>query len=208
MSGAGSAYAAEITALQAYQKHILNTLDGLMVANAALTAVEAVSSAVGGAGANNGLGTFEEAAQLSNTYNSVMQTMMTNFKEITELVSAMANALGKSAQNYLETEQRITDSFNDIVKKYEAQSGGFSTPGTSTSTAPTSVSGYTGTSNAYNSATTASGTATGTGAGTTTAAQTQTQTQTSTITTTSSGSGSISRANTANTSNDTNSELQ
>lgn len=203
MSGAGSAYAAEISALQTYQKHILSTLDGLMAGNAALMAVETVSSVVGGAGANNGLGTFDEAAQLSNTYNSVMQTMMTNFKEITELVSAMASALGKSAQNYLETEQRITDSFNDIVKKYEAQSGGFSTPGTSTSTAPTNGSAYAGTSNAYYSANSAS-TGTGTGTGTT---QTQTSTTATTQSGTSTGSGSISQDNNANASNDTNSEL-
>jgi hypothetical protein len=206
MSGAGSAYAAEISALQAYQKQILTTLDGLMAGNAALVAVEAVTSAFSGTGANNGLGTFDEAVQLSGTYNNVMQTMMTNFKEITELVTAMANALGKSASNYLETEQQITDSFNNIVKKYESQSGGFSTPGTSTSTAPATTSGQSGTSNTYYTANTASTPSTSTSTTNTTTQTSTTSTTPSTTSTTSTNSGSISQDNNANASNDSSSE--
>ena len=207
MSAAGSAYAAEISALQAYQKQILTTLDGLMAGNAALVAVEAVTSAFSGTGANNGLGTFDEAVQLSGTYNNVMQTMMTNFKEITELVTAMANALGKSASNYLETEQQITDSFNNIVKKYESQSGGFSTPGTSTSTAPATTSGQSGTSNTYYTANTASTPSTTTTTTQTSTPETSTTSTTpSTTSTTSTNSGSMSQDNNANASNDSSSE--
>jgi hypothetical protein len=114
-----------------------------------------------GGGQNNGLGTFPEAASLSSTYNNVMQTMINNFKEISDLVTAMANVLGKSAQSYSDTEQQLTDQFNQIVAKYESQSGGFSTPGSPTAT------GSTGTSNAYYSASSSSGTST-TGGGTTT----------------------------------------
>lgn len=210
MSGAGSAYAAEISALQAYQKQILTTLDGLMAGNAALVAVEAVTSAFSGTGANNGLGTFDEAVQLSDTYNNVMQTMMTNFKEITDLVTAMANALGKSASNYLETEQQITDSFNSIVKKYESQSGGFSTPGTSTSTAPATTSGQPGTSNTYYTANAAATPSTSTGTSTSTTTLTQTTTTSTPTSTTPSSpgtnSGSISQDNNSNASNDSSSE--
>lgn len=190
MSGsAGAAYSAEITALQAYQKEILNTLDGLAAGMAALTVSEVVSTAFSGTGANNGLGTFPEAVQLSNTYNGVMQTMMTNFQEITELVTAMANALGKSAQNYLETEQQITDSFNQIVTKYQNQVGSFST----SATGPSSSYGQQGTSGSYYTATTGSGTST----------STTTQSYTSTG---SSSSGSTDQGNDANASSDTSSE--
>ena len=187
-SGSAGAYAAEIDALQNYQKQILTTLDGLTAASAVLTISEAVSSAFSGVGTNNGLGTFPEAVELSNTYNSVMQTMMTNFREISDLVTAMAAALGKSAQNYVETEQQITDSFNQIVQKYENQVGSFSP----TATAPATTSGQVGTSSSYYTATAGSTPATST-------------TQTST-TTESTPAGSIAQGNNSNASNDTSSE--
>lgn len=197
MAGSASAfYIEEIAALQTYQKEILKALDDLtsastaLTTNEALTAVDAVSGALGGVGANNGLGAFDEAATLSTTYNNVMQTLMTNFKEISELVTAMANALGKSAQSYQETEQQITDSFNQIVSKYEAQSGGFNP--TPTTTAPGTSTGQSGTTGTYNSATPA------------TASNTTTTTTTPTSTSNSSSSGS--QDNIANASNNTSSE--
>src|SRR5579859_5220995 len=160
MAGSASSfYIEEITALQAYQKEILKALDDLTSASTALTtsealtAVDAVSGALGGVGANNGLGAFDEAATLSSTYNNVMQTLMTNFKEISDLVTAMANALGKSAQTYQETEQQITDSFNQIVSKYESQSGSFNPTPTTTAPAPAASTGQPGTTGTYNSAT-------------------------------------------------------
>jgi prefoldin subunit 5 len=197
MAGSASAfYIEEIAALQTYQKEILKALDDLtsastaLTTNEALTAVDAVSGALGGVGANNGLGAFDEAATLSTTYNNVMQTLMTNFKEISELVTAMANALGKSAQSYQETEQQITDSFNQIVSKYEAQSGGFNP--TPTTTAPGTSTGQSGTTGTYYSATPA------------TASNTTTTTTTPTSTSNSSSSGS--QDNIANASNNTSSE--
>ena len=200
MSGsAGTAYRAEITALQNYQKEILNTLDAMVVGNAAMTAVGAVS-AVTGSGQNNGLGAFPEAASLSNTYDSVMQSMIHNFQEITDLVTAMANVLGKSAQNYSDTEQQLTDQFNQIVAKYESQSGGFSTPGSPTAIPATGTSPQTGTSNAYYSASSS------TGATTTTTTTTSTSSGT-TPSGTSGDPGSISQDNNANATNDTNSEM-
>jgi hypothetical protein len=199
MTGAaGSFYLAEISALQAYQKEILQTLDELTTANQSLTttevltAVDTATGSLGMGGANNGLGTFDEAVSLSNTYNGVMQTLITNFKEISELVTAMANSLGKSAQNYQETEQQITDSFNKIVTKYQSQSGGFST--TPVTTGATAASGQSGTSASYTSAQPA------------TSATTTQQTTTTTTSGSSSGSGSISEENDANSSNDTSSE--
>ncbi|HET9168710.1 MAG TPA: hypothetical protein VFN97_04710 [Actinospica sp.] len=203
MSGtASSFYLAEISALQTYQKEILKALDDLTTANQALTtnevltAIDSATGALGMGGANNGLGAFDEAVQLSNTYNSVMQQMMTNFKEISELVNAMASSLGKSAQSYQETEQQITDSFNKIVTKYETQSGGFGT--TPTTSAPATTSGQSGSTAAYSSATPA--TSTTTTQGTTTTGTTTTTSSTST------NSGSISQQNDSNTSNDTSSE--
>jgi len=199
MSGsAGTAYRAEISALQNYQKEILNTLDAMVVGNAAMTAVGAVASATG-SGQNNGLGTFPEAVSLSNTYNTVMQSMIHNFQEITDLVTAMANVLGKSAQNYSDTEQQLTDQFNQIVAKYESQSGGFSTPGSPTATAATGTSPQTGTSNAYNSASSSTGT--------TTTTTTTTTPSGSSSSGTSGDSGSISQDNNANASNNTDSEM-
>ena len=188
MSGgsAGSAYAAEISALQTYQKQILSTLDNMVAGNAAMTVLTSVSSVFTGSGANSGLGTFPEAVDLSKTYSSVMQNLMTNFKEISALVTTMANVLGKSAQNYMDTEQQLTDSFNKIVSQYESQTGGFSTPGSPTATAPTGTSPQTGTSSAYNSATPS--------------------TTTTTTSTTSASSGSIGQENDSNESNDTSSE--
>ena len=184
MSGgsAGSAYAAEISALQTYQKQILSTLDNLVASEAVI----AIVSGFSGTGANSGLGTFPEAVELGNAYTTVMQNLMTNFKEISALVTTMANVLGKSAQNYMETEQQLTDSFNKIVSQYESQTGSFSTPGSPTATAPTGTSAQTGTSSAYNSATPA--------------------TTTSGTTTTSTSSGSIEQENDSNESNDTSSE--
>jgi hypothetical protein len=187
MSGtAGTAYRAEITALQNYQKEILNTLDAMVIGNAALTTVNAVSSMTGG-GQNNGLGTFPEAASLSSTYGTVMESMINNFKEITDLVTAMANVLGKSAQSYTDTEQQLTDQFNQIVAKYESQSGGFSTPGSPTATGATGTTPQGGTSNAYYSASpsTASTTAT-----TTTSTTSATPATPATSTTSTTGGGS------------------
>jgi hypothetical protein len=196
---ASSFYLAEISALQAYQKQILQTLEELTTANASLVVIEAVGGVLGATGSNNGLGNFDEAVQLSNTYSGVMQTMMTNFKEISELVTAMANALGKSAQNYQETEQQITDSFNQIVTKYEAQSGGFSTPGAPAATAPAPAAGQPGTSNTYYTATSGTTPATST-------TTTQTTTTPASTTTPSTGTGSISQDNNSNASNNTSGE--
>lgn len=192
---ASSFYLEEISALQTYQKEILKALDDLTKANqsltgtVALTAIDAVTGALGAGGANNGLGTFPEAQQLSKTYNSVMQTMMTNFREISDLVNAMANALGKSAKSYLETEQQITDSFTKIVTQYESKTGGFST--TPTSTAAATTSGQPGTTYTYNSAK----------PDTSTTTTTQTSSTSSNTT-----SNSIGQGNNANSSNDASSE--
>ena len=193
---AGSAYAAEINALQTYQKQILGILDDMVASEAAIAVVAGVGSLVSGTGgANGGLGSFPEAADLSQTYNSVMQYLMTNFNEISDLVTTMATVLGKSAQNYLETEQQLTDQFNAIVTKYEGQgqAGDFIVPGTATSTAPTGTSPQTGTSSLYYSAT----------PGTTTTTTTSTASGT---TETPTPSGSIEQDNNANASSDTSSE--
>lgn len=152
---------AEITALQNYQKEILGTLDSMVAGNVVLTALDGLTSG----GGNNGLGGFPEAVSLSNTYNDVMQSMITNFKEITALVTAMASVLGKSAQSYTDTETQLTDQFNKIVTQYESQSGGFTTPGSPTPSSPGQPTPQGGTSGAYTSATPASGT---TGGGSTT----------------------------------------
>lgn len=187
MSGgsAGSAYAAEISALQTYQKQILSTLDNLVASEAVMTIMSGLGGFTG-SGSNSGLGTFPEAVTLSSTYTTVMQNLMTNFKEISALITTMANVLGKSAQNYMETEQQLTDSFNKIVSQYESQTGSFSTPGGPTATAPTGTSAQTGTSSAFNSATPAT-TASGTS-------------------TTPTSSGSIEQENDSNESNNTSSE--
>ena len=159
-SGAvGSSYSAEISQLQTYQKEVLKTLDDLVSGTAALTAGNAVLGIFTGQGANNGVGTFPEAVALSNAYNGIMQEMLDNFKEISALVTTMANVLGTSAQNYADTEQQLTDQFKSIVAKYETQAGGFTIPGTATSTVAPAVSGESGTSDSYFSATTANGTA-------------------------------------------------
>jgi hypothetical protein len=202
MSGtAGTAYRAEITALQNYQKEILSTLDAMVIGNAALTTVNAVSSITGG-GQNNGLGSFPEAASLSSTYNSVMQTMINNFKEITDLVTAMANVLGKSAQNYSDTEQQLTDQFNQIVAKYESQSGGFSTPGSPAATSATGTTPQGGTSNTYYSASPST-----TSSATNTTAVTTNTTTSAPESATLGGSDSVTQDNNANSSNDTSSEM-
>jgi hypothetical protein len=181
MSGtAGAAYRAEIEALQNYQKEILNTLDGLTVGSTALTAVNAVA-AMFGSGANNGLGTFPEAVSLNDTYNSVMQSMITNFKEITDLVNAMANVLGKSASSYSDTEAQLTAQFNKIVTQYETQSGSFTPTGTSTTTGTTTQTGTGGTSSTTGSTT-----------GSTTSSTTTTASDTTSTTT--SGGGTTSYA--------------
>lgn len=172
MSGtAGASYRAEIEALQSYQKEILNTLDGLTVGSAALAVVNGVEAMFGGKGANNGLGTFPEAVSLNNAYNSVMQSMITNFKEITDLVNTMATVLGKSASGYSETEAQLTAQFNKIVSQYETQSGGVvvagTTPTTPTTTGTTTQSGTTGTSTTTETSDTTTST-TSSGGGTTT----------------------------------------
>ena len=207
MSGgsAGSAYAAEISALQTYQKQILTTLDTLVADETAMTVLAVVTSVATGTGGNNGLGTFPEAVQLSQTYNSVMKSLMTNFQEISALVTAMAGALGKSAQNYLETEQQITDSFNQIVQKYESQSGGFSTPGSPTATAPTTGTlPQTGTSASYYTASTGQSPAKSSPAASTASASEASGSGSGASGT--SGTGSISQGNTSNSSSDTSSE--
>lgn len=151
---------AEITALQNYQKEILGTLDSMVAGNVVLTALDGLTTG----GSNNGLGGFPEAVSLSNAYDNVMQAMITNFKEITALVTAMANVLGKSAQSYTDTEAQLTDQFNKIVTQYESQSGSFSTPGSPTASSPGQPTPQGGTSGAYTSATPASGTTGGGGA--------------------------------------------
>ena len=188
MSGgsAGSAYAAEISALQTYQKQILSTLDNLVASEAVMTIMSGLGGFTG-SGSNSGLGTFPEAVTLSSTYTTVMQNLMTNFKEISALITTMANVLGKSAQNYMETEQQLTDSFNKIVSQYESQTGSFSTPGGPTATAPTGTSAQTGTSSSFNSATPATATP-------------------ATTSTTPTSSGSIEQENDSNESNNTSSE--
>jgi hypothetical protein len=189
---------AEITALQNYQREILSTLDAMVIGSVVLS----VATGVGSNGNNNGLGTFPEASSLSSTYNSVMQTMITNFREITDLVTAMANVLGKSAQSYSDTEAQLTAQFNQIVTQYESQSGGFSTPGSPTSTAAPTPIPQGGTSSAYNSATPAPGT--------TTPEQPSTSPTPEPTPTTSptpaTPPGSISQENSANESSNTNSE--
>jgi hypothetical protein len=155
---AGNSYSAEISQLQTYQKEILKTLDEMVSGSTALTAGNAVLGIFTGQGANNGLGTFPEAVELSNAYNGIMQEMLANFKEISALVTTMANVLGTSSQNYADTEQELTDKFKSIVAKYETQAGGFTVPGTATSTTAPTVSGQSGTSDSYLSATTANGT--------------------------------------------------
>jgi hypothetical protein len=91
-----------------------------------------------------------------------MQTLMTNFEEITQLVNTMTTVLGTAGKNYAETEQQLTDQFNQIALQYQTQSGGFSpnpvTPGTAT---PDSSSTSSSTSSS-SSTTTASTATTGT----------------------------------------------
>jgi hypothetical protein len=179
---------AEITALQNYQKEILGTLDALVVGSITLSALDGISSG----GSNNGLGTFPEAVSLSNTYSSVMQAMITNFKELNDLITAMANVLGKSAQSYSDTEAQLTAQFNKIVTQYESQSGGFTTPGSPTSSSSGQATPQGGTSSTYYSATPASGTQ---------------STATGSSQSTSSSGGSIEQDNNANQSADTDSEM-
>jgi hypothetical protein len=194
---AGSAYAAEISALQTYQKQILVILDTMVASEAAVAVTTSIGGLLGsGGGANNGLGTFPEAADLSQTYSGVMQYLMTNFSEISDLVTTMATVLGKSAQSYLETEQQLTDQFNSIVTKFQSggQSGDFILPGGPASTTPTGTAPQTGTSASYYSATPAPSTTTTTA--TTVSASPQTPAP----------SGSIEQDNNANSSTDTSSE--
>ena len=188
---------AEITALQNYQREILGTLDAMVIGNAVLT----VAANAGSGGTNNGLGTFTEAASLSSTYNSVMQAMITNFQEITDLVTAMANVLGKSAQSYSDTEAQLTAQFNQIVTQYESQSGGFSTPGSPTSVSAPAPTPQGGTSSTYASATPATPAAPATPP---TPGTTTTPTPDSTPAT---PPGSISQENTSNESNSESSQL-
>jgi hypothetical protein len=192
---AGSAYAAEISALQTYQKQILVILDTMVASEAAMAVTTGIGGLLGSGGANSGLGTFPEAADLSQTYSGVMQYLMTNFSEISDLVTTMATVLGKSAQSYLETEQQLTDQFNSIVSKFQSggQTGDFILPGGPASTAPTGTAPQTGTSASYYSATPAPGS-------TTTAATVDAAPQTP------APSGSIEQDNNANASTDTSSE--
>ncbi len=165
MAGSASAfYIEEIAALQTYQKEILKALDDLtsastaLTTNEALTAVDAVSGALGMAGANNGLGAFDEAATLSTTYNNVMQTLMTNFKEISELVTAMANALGKSAQSYQETQSGTTGAYYSATPATASN-----TTTTTTSTTPNTTTTTTPTSTTSSGTPSSSGSGSGTG---------------------------------------------
>jgi uncharacterized protein YyaL (SSP411 family) len=78
-----------------------------------------------------------------------MQSLMTNFEEITQLVNTMTTVLGAAGKNYAETEQQLTDQFNQIVAQYDGKSGGFSTePMTTTSAQGTTTTTDTATSTA------------------------------------------------------------
>lgn len=143
-AAAGAAYAVEISALQTYQSKLLGIMDSMVAQSVAL----GLSASVAGSG-NAGLGNFPEAQSLGGAYQSSMQSMMTNFEEITQLVNTMTNVLGTAGKNYAETEQQLTDQFNQIAAQYEGKSGGFAAnptpvvPDTSTSTTTSSTSSTT-----------------------------------------------------------------
>ncbi|WP_034268144.1 hypothetical protein [Actinospica robiniae] len=137
-AAAGAAYAVEISALQTYQSKLLGIMDSMVAQSVAL----GLSATVAGSG-NAGLGNFPEAQSLGSAYQTSMQSLMTNFEEITQLVNTMTNVLGTAGKNYAETEQQLTDQFNQIAAQYEGKSGGFAanptqavpdtTPGSTTS---------------------------------------------------------------------------
>lgn len=120
-AAAGAAYAVEISALQTYQSKLLGIMDSMVAQSVAL----GLSATVAGSG-NAGLGNFPEAQSLGSAYQSSMQSLITNFEEITQLVNTMTNVLGTAGKNYAETEQQLTDQFNQITAQFEGKAGGFS----------------------------------------------------------------------------------
>jgi len=148
----GAAYTVEISALQTYQSKLLGIMDS-MVAQSVALGINAAASGSGGAG----LGSFPEAQSLASAYQGSMQSLMTNFEEITQLVNTMTNVLGTAGKNYAETEQQLTDQFNQIVLQYEGKSGGFSTP--TTTAVPDGSSNSSSTSTSSTSTNTSSSTA-------------------------------------------------
>ena len=154
------AYTAEISALQTYQNKMLAIMDG-MVAQGAVYGITVGVSDAGGAG----LGNFPEAKALGDKYNAVMQAMMTNFQEISDLINAMTTALGSSAKNYADAEQTITDQFNKIMQQYQGQNGSFNptaTAAASSSAATTGPANSTTITNSQTSTNTAGTTSTST----------------------------------------------
>jgi hypothetical protein len=148
----GAAYTVEISALQTYQSKLLGIMDSMVAQSVSL----GISASAAGSG-SAGLGNFPEAQSLATAYQSSMQSLMTNFEEITQLVNTMTSVLGTAGKNYAEAEQQLTDQFNQIVAQYEGKSGSFTTqPVTATATTQTTTS-------------TGTGTDTGTGTGTTNA---------------------------------------
>jgi len=154
-AAAGAAYAVEISALQTYQSKLLGIMDSMVAQSVAL----GLSASVAGS-SNAGLGNFPEAQSLGSAYQSSMQSLMTNFEEITQLVNTMTNVLGAAGKNYAETEQQLTDQFNQIAAQYEGKAGGFSANPTPV-VPDTTVSSTTSTSTSPTSTTTTSTTTTG-----------------------------------------------
>jgi hypothetical protein len=163
-AAAGAAYTVEISALQTYQSKLLGIMDSMVAQSVTL----GVNAAAAGSG-NAGLGTFPEAQSLASAYQSSMQSLMTNFEEITQLVNTMTSVLGTAGKNYAETEQQLTDQFNQIVAQYEGKSGGFSTTPTTVAPAANSGSSTSSTSSTTTSSSTPSTATTGQSYTTTTA---------------------------------------
>lgn len=161
-AAAGAAYTVEISALQTYQNKLLGIMDSMFAQSITLGMTDAAANS-----GNAGLGSFPEAQSLAAAYQSSMQTLFTNFKEITQLVNTMTTVLGTAGKNYAETEQQITEQFNQITAQYSGQQGSFTanpTPATPDGSS-SSVSSYAGPT----SSTTASTATTGPSYATTTA---------------------------------------
>jgi hypothetical protein len=120
-AAAGAAYTVEISALQTYQSKLLGIMDSMFAQSVAL----GMNTAAAGS-SDAGLGNFPEAQSLASAYQNSMQTLMTNFEEITQLVNTMTTVLGTAGKNYAETEQQLTDQFNQIALQYQSQAGSFS----------------------------------------------------------------------------------
>ena len=143
-AAAGAAYTVEISALQTYQSKLLGIMDSMVAQSVAL----GMNTAAAGS-SDAGLGNFPEAQSLASAYQSSMQSLMTNFEEITQLVNTMTTVLGAAGKNYAETEQQLTDQFNQIVAQYDGKSGGFTTePLTTTSAQGTTTTTDTATATA------------------------------------------------------------